>query len=104
MIYQLLGGIVVAAGVFAAVLWSIFQAVTQRGKLQVVHILAIAGSIAGMASLSMVNPTMAWFVGVELGVAAVAAIYLETAWNRLLPAFQLIFAITLILGLPFNAA
>ena len=102
MIFQLLGGIVVAGGVFAALLWSVFQGITKRGALQWAHIASAVLSVSGMATLSMVAPMLALAVGVVLAVTSTTVLFLEAGWNRVLPTFQLAFAIILILGLPFT--
>jgi len=102
MIFMLLGGIVVAAGVFAALIWSIYQGLVQRGRLQYVHIAAASFSIAGMVSVSYISPLWAQITGGALLLAALIALFLETHWNRFLPIMQTLFAIALILGLPFK--
>lgn len=94
-------GMTVAASVFAAVLWSLFQIVTQRERLQWAHIGTVVFSLAGMATVSWISPTLAMVAGGLLAVAAGIAIKLEPHWNKVFPFFQLVFAIALILGLPF---
>ncbi len=102
MIGWLFGGVLVGTGVFAALLWSFYQAALQRGALQVAHIGAALFTLAGMGSLSMASPVLAQVNGVALLGFALAAIGFESGWNRALPLFQLIFALALILGLPFR--
>ena len=102
MIFQFMGGILVAAGVFASLLWSFYQTAMTRGRLQWAHGMAAAFTLAGMASLSFVSPILAMVFGVALAIAAIAALLYEQRWNRLLPLFQVVFAIVLILGLPFS--
>lgn len=102
MIFQLLGGIVVAAGVFTAVLWSIFQGATKRGWLQYAHIAAAIFSVLGMATVSLVSPILAQITSGALLVSAIGALYFDYGWNRLFPVFQIVFSIALFLGLPFN--
>lgn len=101
MIFQLLGGIIVAAGVFAALLWSIFQGITQRGPLQYVHIATATLSVFGMASISLLSILLAQILGIALLITATTAFVLENSWNRVFPVFPLTFAVALILGLPF---
>ena len=103
MIFELMGGIAVAAGVFAALLWSIYQSVLKRGPLQYAHIATATLTILGMASISAVSSFFAQILGILLLAAAITATILEVRWNRALPALQIIFAIVLILGLPFAA-
>ncbi|OUS08260.1 hypothetical protein A9Q96_02030 [Rhodobacterales bacterium 52_120_T64] len=101
MIFELMGGISVAAGVFVALLWSIYQSILARGLLQYTHIAVAILTILGMASISAVSPFLAQILGFALAATATTAATLETRWNRVLPVFQIIFAIVLILGLPF---
>lgn len=101
MIPMLLG-FTVAASVFAAVLWSLFQIVTQRGRLQWAHIGTVVFSLAGMVTISWILPPLAMVAGGLLAIAAVSAAKLEPRWNKVFPIFQLVFAISLILGLPFT--
>ena len=103
MIFELMGGITVAAGVFAALLWSLYQSVLKRGALQYVHIATAILTILGMASISAVSLLFAQILGIALLATATIATVLEGRWNRVLPALQIIFAIVLILGLPFAA-
>lgn len=104
MIFQLLGGILVAAGVFAALLWSVFQGVVARGKLQYAHIATAALTLLGIASISAYSFSTSQILGFLLLASAATAAVLETGWNRALPVLQIIFAVTLILGLPFTSA
>lgn len=104
MIFQLLGGILVAAGVFVALLWSIYQSILKRGPLQYAHIATATLTVLGMASISLLAILLAQILGILLLISATTAAILETRWNRALPVLQIIFSITLILGLPFNAA
>lgn len=101
MIFELMGGIVIAAGVFAALLWSLYQSVLKRGRLQYAHIATAALTLLGMASISAMSSIFAQILGILLLVTASTAAVLESRWNRVLPAIQVIFAFILILGLPF---
>jgi len=103
MIFELMGGIAVAAGVFAALLWSIYQSILRRGTLQYAHIASTALTILGMASISALYSFFAQILGILLLATATAATIVEVRWNRVLPTFQIVFAIVLILGLPFAA-
>ena len=103
MIFELMGGIAVAAGVFAALLWSIYQSILKRGHLQYAHIAAATLTLLGMATISAVSVLGAQVIGTLLLIADIIAGVLETRWNRVLPLMQSIFAITLILGLPFTS-
>ena len=104
MIFELMGGIAVAAGLFAALLWPLYQSVLKRGPLQYAHIATATLTIFGMAPISAVSSFFVQILKIALLATATTAAVLETSWNRALPAFQIIFAIVLILGLPFTSA
>ncbi len=101
MILWTLGGVLVGAGLFAALIFSLFQAALQRGKLRWAHLAAAALTLAGVASISMLSPWLALLSGAALALASLAALLLDKGWNRLLSLFQMAFAVILILGLPF---
>jgi len=102
MILWLLGGVLVGAGLFASTLFSLYQSVTQRGALRLAHIGAAMMTLVGISSLSLVSPQMALVAGAALALVAAFAFFLDKGWNRLLPLFQIAFALMLILGLPFQ--
>lgn len=104
MIFELISGMTIAAGVFAALLWSLYQSVMKRGPLQYAHMAAATLTILGMASISAGSSFFAQILGILLLTAAATATILEVRWNRVLPALQIIFSIVLILGLPFVSA
>ena len=87
-IVTLLTGILVAAGIFAATLFSAAQVYRQAGRLRWAHAAAALTTIAAMAALSR---------GLWL-----AAIVLERGANRGLPLFQLLFGLALLARLPFG--
>lgn len=101
MIFQLLAGIVIAAGVFAALLWSLYQSVRQTGRLRWVHILLVSLTILGMVSISTKAILLAQILGILMLTASTVATALEPGWNRVLTIIQSIFAVSLILRLPF---
>ena len=102
MIFNLLGGVLVGAGIFAATLFSVYQAMINRGALRWSHIAAVVFTIFGAAAISLIAPFTALLSGISLSIAAAAAFLLESRWNKLLSLFQLLFAMALILGLPFQ--
>jgi hypothetical protein len=89
MIFQLMSGIAVAAGVFAALLWSLYQSVLKRGPLQYAHIAAATLTILGMAAISAVSSFFAQILGILLLTAAVTAAILEARWTRVYPSSRL---------------
>ncbi len=102
MIFNLLIGILGGAAIFAATLFSIYQAVVQSGRLQWAHIATVGLTLAGMGTITWLMPATTMVIGGVLALAALLAMLWEVRWNRLLPLFQLLFAFALITGLPFN--
>ncbi len=100
-IFTLMAGILIAAALFAATLFSLVQIVRRRGPLRWSHAAALALTIVGMASLSLASPSLALLAGAALTAAALLAFRFETGWNRLLPLFQAGFGLALATGLPF---
>jgi len=101
-IVELLIGILVAAGIFAAVLFSAAQIYRNEGRLRLAHAAVLALTLGAMACLSLGWWGAAQAVGAPLAAAALAALVLEQGWNRLLPAFQLVFGVALLARLPFG--
>ncbi|MSU88980.1 hypothetical protein GE300_04990 [Rhodobacteraceae bacterium 2CG4] len=101
-VIQLLIGILVAAGIFAATLFSAVQIYRAAGRLRLAHAAAAALTLAAMACLSLGWWGAAQAAGALLCLAALAALALERGWNRLLPAFQLLFGAALLARLPFG--
>jgi hypothetical protein len=101
-ILVLLAGIALAAPFFAALLWSVAQAIRQPGALRAGHLLAIATTLAVMAFLSWgwVRPAQA--AGAALAFAGIWLLFLETGWNRLLPLVQAAGGGAVAAGLPFS--
>lgn len=97
-----MGGVLVGAGLFAATLFSVYQAAIKRSWLRFTHIAAVALTVIGAASISLVAPFTALLAGISLVIVAVIVFLLEVRWNKLLALFQILFAIALILGLPFQ--
>jgi len=102
MIVSLFAGALMAVAILCAFLWSIYQGFTQPAPLRLAHIAAAIATVLGMMSISMLSPLLGQTFGATLLIAATAALIFETRWSRLLPAFQLVFAIILILRLPFS--
>ncbi len=102
MIISLLGGILIGAGLFAATIFSIYQSVVKSSWLKYAHILAVLLTLIGAASISLISPFTALLAGISLAIVAVITFLMEKRWNKLLALFQLLFALALVLGLPFN--
>ncbi len=101
-IVTLLTGILVAAGIFAATLFSAAQVYRQAGRLRWAHAAAALTTIAAMAALSGGLWAAAQALGGALILVALAAIVLERGANRGLPLFQLLFGLALLARLPFG--
>ena len=101
---EILGGIAIAAFVFAALLWSIYRAVTTAGHLRMVHLLLAINTILGMQALSFGSPIFGQFVGGGLVVIGTFALWYDDGWSKLLPLVQILFGGVLIVGLPWLIA
>ncbi|MEO1274923.1 MAG: hypothetical protein AAFV96_05840 [Pseudomonadota bacterium] len=101
-ILTLLIGIVVAAGIFAATLFSAAQAYMRDGRLRSAHLAAALLTIAGMGAMSLELWIVAQLIGPLLAIAASAALVLERGWNRLLPVFHILFGLALAARIPFG--
>lgn len=99
----LIAGILMAALIFGATLYSTLQAIRAPKPLRFAHITLCIGVIAGMASLQFLSPPLARAAGLILLVAAIVAIFKEQGSSKLLPAIQFLFGILLASGLPFAA-
>lgn len=100
-IVTLLTGILVAAGIFAATLFSAAQVYRQGGRLRWTHAAAAALTIAAMAALSGGLWAVAQMLGGLLALSALATAALERGANRALPLFHLLFGLALLARLPF---
>lgn len=100
----LLGGIVLGAVFFAALLWSFAQALLRTGALRWSHAAAAAATILAMICLTYQAAHLAPFAGGALVLAGIAATWVEERWNRLLPAAQALCGAAIAAGLPFGGA
>lgn len=98
----LLIGILVGFAVFSAMFWSLWQAFVQRGLRRIAHGAAVAATLGGMASISQFAPLIAVIAGGALLIAGSGLAATEKGANRVLPLFQVIFALVLLSGLPFR--
>jgi cbb3-type cytochrome oxidase subunit 1 len=101
-IVELFVGIIIAALVFAATLFSAAQVFRQEGRLRYAHAAALLLTLAAMACLSLGWWRLSQGAGAGLAAAAVAVLGVERGWNRLLAFAQLGFGIVVALGLPFG--
>ncbi len=101
MIFNILAGILGGAAIFAATLFSIYQAAIHSGRLRFSHLSSALLTVAGAATVSWLLPKIAMIVGILLVVSAAIAAACEHRWNRVFPIFQILFGLALIIGLPF---
>jgi len=99
----LLIGVLIAAFVFAATLFSAAQAYLQIGALRWLHLANALSLIAAMASISLVWPGIAALLGLILVALNIALGLWEVAWNRLLAVPPILFGLALVQGVPFSA-
>jgi len=97
----LLGGILLAAAIFGATLYSAAQAIRSTKTLRFTHIALILATLAGMTAIQFLAPLPAAAAGLALIAAGATAAALEKGASKLLPLIQLIFGIVLATGLPF---
>lgn len=103
-VFVLLAGIAIAAFVFAALLWSIYRAVTSEGRERLVHLLCALSTIMAMFAITYGSPGHGAFAGASLAVIAAFAFWYDKGWSKLLPVVQILFGIVLIVGLPWAHA
>lgn len=90
MIFQLLAGIVIAAVVFAALLWSIYRAVQSRGKERAVYVILALSTLLVVTAFSYDLLGLLLTSGFTCLGAALYGIVLDRGLNKLLPFVQLL--------------
>ncbi|QPH53751.1 hypothetical protein [Pontivivens ytuae] len=100
-IFELLGGILLGFGAFAAMFWALWQAFVTNGLRRWLHAGAGLGTLAGMATISLVSPILALIAGAVTVACALALTFVTPGWTRLLPLALALFGTALVLGLPF---
>lgn len=104
MIVQLLGGIIIAALVFSALLWSLYRTVTTQGRMRLNAGLLAFSTLMGMATISLDAPSLAVFAGGACLSFGLVGIWTEARWSKLLPFAQTLFGLALIARLPWAGA
>ena len=99
----LLGGILAAAFVFGAMLYALVQATRTSGMLRLAHIACIVLTVAGMAAIQFLAPTLAAVAGIALVCASLVAAVKEPGFGKLLPLILTLLGILLASGAPFSA-
>ncbi len=100
----ILAGIVLAAALFAALIFSVGRAAATAGRLRLLHLATALLILAGVATISLTAPGAAMLVAALLAPAALALSLSEHGGNRVLPLAPLLFAVALFMGLPFAGA
>jgi len=100
---NLLFGIVIAAFIFAALLWSLYRAVSGVGMVRVTHAAVVVLIIALMAALTLGWSIPARGLGAVLIIAGLGAVWNDTSWSRLLPMCAAGFGLAALQGLPLGA-
>ncbi|MFY0691139.1 MAG: hypothetical protein JXR14_04360 [Paracoccaceae bacterium] len=104
MMIELLGGVVLAVMVFSALMWTLYGAVTLKGRNRLARIALILATLGGMASLSYGAPLGGLISGIGLVGFGAIAVWQDARWSKLLPAALIAFGIALIFGLPWQGA
>lgn len=93
-------GVIMAVAIFAAFMWSGYQAYFNRGTMQWLHGISAAVTLAGMASLSAEAVLATLVSGIALIISAGVAIIKEDGWSKLFPIVQVFFGFALASGIP----
>lgn len=97
----LLIGILIAVGIFGATLFCVHQAVTTKAIQRVANSISIVCVIGAMAAISNIYPVLAQICGLLLAVSSCIVIVKTPGWNRIMPIILLVFAVALVMKLPF---
>ncbi len=98
----ILAGILVAAALFASVLWSFTQAFQRSGRLRNIYLVLVLLTVGGMATVSLGLNIEMRLLGLCLIIFGAFAVFYERGSSRFLPLLQLLFGLVLLLGLPFQ--
>lgn len=98
----ILAGILIAATLFASVLWSFAQAFLRSGRLRNIYLTLVLLTVGGMATVSWGLNIEMRLAGGGLMILSAIAFYCERGSSRLLPMIQFLFGLALLLGLPFR--
>ena len=99
-IATLLLGILLAALIFAATLFSAAQAYLRGGRVGRAHLVAAVSVVAAMAALGLSWWAASRVIGLFVLSGGVFALWQERGWNRLLPLVHIFFGMALVGGLP----
>lgn len=88
--FAILIGIVIAACIFAALLWSIYRAVVTTGRLRTTYIVLALSTLMVVSGITWTLNALLLTASVSLIVTAIIAMIYEARWSKLLPLAQLL--------------
>ena len=103
-VFILMGGVLIAATLFASLLWSAQRIFATTGHTRTAHALLAAAIVATMAALSYQAPVPTRFMGLLLILAALQTGWRDTGWSRLLCLPPVALGLISVAGLPFQAS
>lgn len=103
-IFILMGGALIAASLFASLLWSAQRVFATTGRTRTAHALLVLAIIATMAALSAEAPVPTQAMGFLLILAAVQTGWQDRGWSRLLCLPPVALGAICVAGLPFQAS
>jgi len=89
----LLIGIVLAACLFAALLWSVYRAVTQTGFVRTANVLLAVSTLIVVSAVTWEMHAMLLSGGVTCALTALIAIWQDRRWSKLLPFVQFLLGV-----------
>lgn len=93
MVFGILTGIVLAACVFAALLWSLYRITQTTRWLRLVYAVLAVSTILVAAAITWNLATLTLTAGLTCAVTALVALWVEPRWSKLLPFVQLVLGV-----------
>lgn len=101
-VFTLLAGVLIAATLFASLLWGVERMFSVRGKDRISYACMTVLILAIMAALSLEHMLLARILSLPLVLAALVVAARAERWSRLLALPPLALGTILIAGLPFG--
>ncbi len=89
----LLIGIVIAAAVFAALLWSLYRCFMTTGKLRVSYGVLTISTLLVVAGITWNLAGVTFAASGSLIFTAIVGVWADTRWSKLLPLVQLVLGV-----------
>ncbi|WP_299303117.1 hypothetical protein [uncultured Litoreibacter sp.] len=89
----LLIGIIIAAAVFAAFLWSLYRAVMTKGRLRVNYAVMAISTLLVVAGITWNLAALTFAASVSLIVSAAIGVWADQKWSKLLPLVQMVLGV-----------